>query len=90
LHDLRNTSTALYGHYNTFTGFEGKKGDLSRIDYIFGTRTGGWRGGVYGVEENRFEDGVWLSDHRMVVADVEVGRELKPVVRKHLEKHLDG
>ena len=73
------TSTALYGHYNTFTGFDGR--ELSRIDYVFGT-AGGWRGGVYGVEENRFEDGVWVSDHRMVVADVVVGRGLRAVVRE--------
>lgn len=42
---------------------------------------------MYGVEENRFEDGVWLSDHRMVVGDVEVGRELKPVLREGGKKH---
>ena len=37
---------------------------------------------MYGVEENRFEDGVWLSDHRMVVADVEIGKGLKPEVKR--------
>ena len=42
---------------------------------------------MYGVEENRFEDGVYLSDHRMVVGDVELGRELKPVVRDGLKSH---
>jgi hypothetical protein len=52
---------------------------------VFG-RGGGWRGGVYGVEENRFEDGVWLSDHRMVVADVEVGNKLEPEIRRNGSK----
>ena len=77
MHDLRKTSTMTYGHVNTFTGFEGRKEDLSRIDHIFGSHTKGWAGGVYGVEENRFEDGLWLSDHRLVIADVTLGKHLK-------------
>jgi endonuclease/exonuclease/phosphatase family metal-dependent hydrolase len=66
--DLREINSAKWGHTNTFTGFDGR--DLKRIDYIFGSLGGGWRVGGYGVEENRFDDGVWLSDHRLVVADV--------------------
>jgi endonuclease/exonuclease/phosphatase family metal-dependent hydrolase len=79
--DLRQTSTATFGHVNTFTGFDGNSSDLSRIDYIFGTHTG-WKGGVYAVEENHFEDGKWLSDHRLVVADVSLGSTLKPTNQK--------
>jgi endonuclease/exonuclease/phosphatase family metal-dependent hydrolase len=79
MHDLRQTSTKIYGHYNTFTGFEGKKGDLSRIDHIFGSTGSGWKTGIYAVEENHFEDGKWLSDHRLVVADVFIGKDLKPI-----------
>lgn len=78
MYDLRKTSTATYGHVNTFTGFDGRKGDLSRIDHIFGSHGRGWTGGVYAVEENRFEDERWLSDHRLVIADVVLGRDLKP------------
>jgi len=78
MYDLRKTSTVTYGHVNTFTGFDGRKKDLSRIDHIFGSRTDGWEGGVYAVEENRFEDGLWLSDHRLVMADVILGSHLKP------------
>ena len=38
----------------------------------------GWEGGIYAVEENHFEDKKWLSDHRLVIADVLVGKGLKP------------
>ena len=77
MHDLRDTAMATYGHYNTFTGFEGRPGDLSRIDHIFGSVKGGWKGGVYCVEENHFEDRMWLSDHRLVMADVLIGKDLR-------------
>lgn len=78
MYDLREVCGRTYGHYNTFTGFDGKVGDLSRIDHIFGTRRWGWCGKVYAVEENHFDDGKWLSDHRLVMADVSIGKELKP------------
>jgi endonuclease/exonuclease/phosphatase family metal-dependent hydrolase len=77
MHDLRSTSSAQFGHLYTFTGFDGKKSDLSRIDHIFGSKTG-WKGGVYSVGENLFDDGIYLSDHRPVIADVLVGKKLKP------------
>ena len=66
---LLNTGTIIH-----CTGFEGKKSDLSRIDHIFGSMAGGWNGKIYAVEENRFEDGIWLSDHRLVMADVYIER----------------
>ena len=81
MYDLRTTCTATFGHYNTFTGFEGQEGDLNRIDHIFGTTQKGWEGGIYAVEENHFEDKKWLSDHRLVIADVLVGKGLKPKKR---------
>jgi len=81
MHDLRDYCTETYGHYNTFTGFEGRKNDLSRIDHIFGSVTNGWKAGVFCVEENHFEDEIWLSDHRLVMADVSIGKDLKAVKR---------
>lgn len=78
MYDLRHTCTGTFGHVNTFTGFDGNDSELSRIDYIFGSRVDGWTGGVYAVEENHFEDGKWLSDHRLVVADVTLGSNLRP------------
>ena len=44
----------------------------------------GWESGIYAVEENHFKDNKWLSDHRLVIADVLVGKGLKP--KKHNEK----
>jgi endonuclease/exonuclease/phosphatase family metal-dependent hydrolase len=85
MHDLRGICTSTFGHHNTFTGFDGKKGDLSRIDHIFGTRGDGWDGGIYTVEENHFEDEIWLSDHRLVMADVFLGKDLKPGEKKGKE-----
>lgn len=76
MHDLREICPTKYGHYNTCTGFEGKKSDLSRIDHIFGSMADGWNGKIYAVEENRFEDGIWLSDHRLVMADVYIERQI--------------
>jgi len=62
-----------YGEKLTFTGFEGKQTEKKKLDYVF---VGPWpenhcwevRG--YAVLPNRFEDGVYHSDHRAVVADV--------------------
>jgi endonuclease/exonuclease/phosphatase family metal-dependent hydrolase len=67
----------VYGEENTFTGFDGR-GDgeeLKRIDFLFlGTRKEDnffdLNTPAYAVLPNRFEDGVYLSDHRAVVADL--------------------
>lgn len=65
-----------YGEEMTFTGFRGNQKDKEKIDYIFtgpcleqGNR---WNVGMYAVLPNRFDDGVYLSDHRAVVADLEL------------------
>jgi endonuclease/exonuclease/phosphatase family metal-dependent hydrolase len=77
-----------YGDTSTFTGFEGKEKDKSRIDFLFlgpkGRVIGSveertkdeedqyriWHVDGYAVLENKFEDGVYNSDHRAVVGDV--------------------
>ena len=64
-----------HGHYNTWTGFGGSKDWGARIDYVFlGKQASGWEGKVvmYGVLGNR-ERGIYVSDHRAVVADVVLG-----------------
>ena len=73
--DVRILATGedVYGEENTFTGFDGH-GDgenLKRIDFLFmGTKKENDSGvPAYAVLPNRFEDGVYLSDHRAVVAD---------------------
>ncbi|KAK4991861.1 hypothetical protein LTR50_001480 [Elasticomyces elasticus] len=67
---------ARYGDVSTFTGFDGE-GDgegLRRIDFLFvGDKSKTWwKAKGYAVLENRFEDGVYASDHRAVVGDLEL------------------
>ena len=60
-----------FGEWCTFTGFGDQK--KTRIDFLFVGKEDGWRVDGYGVLPNRFEAGVWVSDHRAVVADVVMG-----------------
>ncbi|OJD26290.1 hypothetical protein ACJ73_02330 [Blastomyces percursus] len=66
----------IYGHRKTFTGFNSEVG-LSRLDYVFvgdgnlcrwGDK-GTWDVNRYAVLPNKFDDGIFFSDHRAVVAD---------------------
>ena len=59
-----------YGHWSTYTGFKGI--ETQRIDFILtGPKKGiCWDLEGYAVLENRFEDGIFCSDHRAVVVDV--------------------
>ena len=79
MYDLRTSipEPQRYGHNLTFSGFQGKPDH--RIDYLFlnhnkekSSGNSGWRAKNYAVLENRFEDGVYNSDHRAVVGDVEL------------------
>ncbi|OAA64487.1 endonuclease exonuclease phosphatase family protein [Niveomyces insectorum RCEF 264] len=58
---------------NTYTSF-GEAGETpKRIDFLFLRDTeGGLVFRTFGVLANRFDDGVFLSDHRAVVTDVDV------------------
>ena len=74
-----------YGHSNTFTGFDPETERPTRIDFIFVNRgtpkcEGGselrdnmagtpWLMEGYAVLPNRFEDGMYNSDHRAVIGD---------------------
>ncbi|KAL9104981.1 MAG: hypothetical protein Q9163_000153 [Psora crenata] len=74
-----------YGDTNTFTGFDTEI-TRKRIDFIFLTHnasksqkatiptskddTPSWVAGGYAVLPNRFEDGVYNSDHRAVIGDL--------------------
>ncbi len=64
----------VYGEESTFTGFDGDRREWKRIDFLFLGRAGkdvsNKEGVAYAVLPNRFEEGVYLSDHRAVVADV--------------------
>lgn len=72
-----------YGDLNTFTGFDSK--NLKRIDFIFVNKEDPspansnsmsdspkrwWLVEGYAVLPNQFEDGVYNSDHQVVVGDV--------------------
>ncbi len=72
-----------YGDFNTFTGFNSK--NVKRIDFIFVNKDDPssannnskrdspdrwWLVDGYAVLPNKFEDGVYNSDHQVVVGDV--------------------
>jgi len=73
-----------YGNMEvTYTSFGEPDEEPGRIDYLFQVRKKGVEGGsgdargrvrnlTYGILSNRFDDGVFLSDHRAVVADLEI------------------
>ena len=77
-----------YGHSNTFTGFDPRTERPTRIDFIFVNRdtwdsegsgelkdnAAGktWLIEGYSVLPNRFEDGIYNSDHRAVVGDIAI------------------
>ncbi|KAG0202439.1 hypothetical protein BGX28_005042 [Mortierella sp. GBA30] len=69
--DLRTAvgKSELYGHENTFTGFESRPEDQKQIDFLFLSKDC-WHVQGHGVLETKFEDGVYSSDHRPVVGDV--------------------
>lgn len=62
-----------YGNQLTWTGFGYEGQDPTRIDYVLlGNGTAGgqvWTVDGYAVLANRFDDGVYNSDHRAVVVD---------------------
>lgn len=59
-----------YGNDLTFTGFGDEK--HKRIDFLFLKSDLGVDVTEYGVPSNRFDDGIYISDHRPVVADMEI------------------
>ena len=59
-----------YGNEMTFTSFGFVDNTPSRIDFIFARKNDKLSYQAYGVLTNRFDDGVYLSDHRACVADV--------------------
>lgn len=81
MYDLRSSipEEQRYGHTLTYTGFGYEPDPQQRIDFLFLNRKAktsseksGWTSKQYAVLENKFEDGVYNSDHRAVVGDVEL------------------
>lgn len=67
LRDSRGLAQWRYGNEKTCTGFQ--EDELSVIDYVF-VGKGRWGVKGFSVLSNRFDDGVYSSDHRAVVVDV--------------------
>lgn len=70
LQDSRGKAKWRYGNEITCTGFQEE--ELTVIDYIFVGKQG-WSVEGFSVLPNRFEDGVYCSDHRAVVVDAVLG-----------------
>ena len=62
--------TKHYGNEMTFTSFGYVDNKPSRIDFIFCRKGDRVTYQTYAVLANRFDDGIYLSDHRACVADV--------------------
>jgi endonuclease/exonuclease/phosphatase family metal-dependent hydrolase len=69
--DVKDLASWHYGDRTTFTGFQ-ETNQRTEIDHVFvGPRNGGaWTVKGYSVLPNKFEDGVYNSDHEAVVGDV--------------------
>lgn len=61
-----------YGHDLTYSSFGEQGEEPKRIDFLFVRDPTDIKFLTYGVEANRFDDGVFLSDHRATVADMEI------------------
>ncbi|KAL2064297.1 hypothetical protein VTL71DRAFT_4791 [Oculimacula yallundae] len=58
------------GNETTYTSFGHVDNTLARIDFIFSRKGDNVTYRTFGVLANRFDDGIYLSDHRACVADV--------------------
>lgn len=59
-----------YGNEHTYTSFGDPDKQPTRIDFLFAKDTRGVKFLTFGVLSNIFEDKVYLSDHRAIVADM--------------------
>ncbi|KAK3344888.1 Endonuclease/exonuclease/phosphatase [Neurospora tetraspora] len=64
--------THWYGNTKTSTSFTTSTSDDIRIDYLFVRDPLDFQFLTYGVSTNKFEDGVYISDHRPVVVDAKL------------------
>ncbi len=75
MHDISDLvpGDVHYGNQEiTYTSF-GESGEVpKRIDFLFAQRPQHIRFSTFAVLSNRFDDNIFLSDHRAVVADVEI------------------
>lgn len=70
LQAVKDVAPWKYGNTKTFTGFQESTAN-TELDHVFvDRREGVWEARGFAVLSNRFEDGVYASDHRAVVSDV--------------------
>ncbi|KAJ3526092.1 hypothetical protein NM208_g11352 [Fusarium decemcellulare] len=74
MYDLRNVvpRERHFGHSITYTGFRDDGKHNMFIDYIFVRDPAGLDFRSYAVLNSRYEDGVFISDHRPVVVDFRI------------------
>ncbi|GJJ06205.1 hypothetical protein Clacol_000394 [Clathrus columnatus] len=74
---------AISGNFATYTGFDsiGDYNDMKRIDFIMAGSNGGWDVGPYKIANNVFDDGLYMSDHRPVFADITFKEEINEYSR---------
>lgn len=70
-----------FGNVNTFTGFTTDTADDTELDHIFVANPSGMEWKSHAVLNSRYDDGIFISDHRPVVVDFKM-----PV--KHEESRL--
>lgn len=61
-----------YGNELTYSSFGEPNEVAKRIDFLFVKDTSDIKFVTFGVLANRFDDGVFISDHRAVIADLEI------------------
>lgn len=61
-----------YGNELTYSSFDEPDQVPQRIDFLFVKDTSDIKFLTFGVLANRFDDGVFLSDHRATIADMEI------------------
>ncbi|PKS11668.1 hypothetical protein jhhlp_001819 [Lomentospora prolificans] len=61
-----------YGNEYTYSSFGETDDAPKRIDFLFVTSDAGVDVTTYGVLSNRFDDSIYISDHRPVVADLAI------------------
>lgn len=61
-----------YGNELTYSSFGEPNETPKRIDFLFVKDTTDIKFLTFGVLANRFDDGIYISDHRPVIADIEI------------------
>jgi len=70
LQAVKDLAPWKYGHQKTFTGFQDSDAK-TELDHVFINRKAGmWDVTGFAVLENKFDDGIYNSDHRAVIGDV--------------------